>query len=349
MSFGDDGYDGFGGGGKRPEFPDPIKKIKEKFGNMSGGLLVTVVIIVGLVWAARGFYIVNPDEQGVVLRFGEYSRTTDPGPHWHLPVPIERVLKPKVTQIHRMEVGFQTIDPGPPARYRTVARESMMLTGDENIVSCEFIVQYQIKDALAFLFNVRDPVGRRGEGGFVKDAAEAAMREVVGRNNIDEVLTEAKDKIQIEARALLQEILDTNDVGNDVLQVKLQDVYPPDPVIAAFRDVASAREDRETVKNQAEAYANDVIPKARGEAEKRLNEAEAYKQTRIKTAEGDAARFLSLWNEYKVAKTVTRKRMYLESIGEVLKNARVVVAEGGGKSILPILPLGNLSGSQEVK
>ncbi|PLX39832.1 MAG: FtsH protease activity modulator HflK [Deltaproteobacteria bacterium] len=353
MAFDDGGPNGWGGGsgggnssGLPPDFPNPFDKIKDLFGSFGGGFFALIAAIAVLLWLGSGFYVVNTDEVGVVKRFGEYSYTTDPGPHWHLPYPIETVMRPKVTQVHRMEVGFETIDPGPPARYRQVPRESTMLTGDENIVTCEFIVQYRIKDPLDFLFKVRDPVGSFGNGGFVKDAAEAAMREIVGRNKIDDVLTEEKEKIQAEAQTLLQSILDQSSVGISVVQVKLQDVYPPKQVIDAFRDVASAREDRETLKNQAEAYSNDLIPKARGDAEQRINVAQAYRETKIKTAEGDAARFEKLWTEYRQAKEVTRKRLYLDSIKEVLSNAKVVIADGGGKSVLPLLPLGALDGTK---
>ncbi|PLX43387.1 MAG: FtsH protease activity modulator HflK [Deltaproteobacteria bacterium] len=353
MAFDDGGSNGWGGGsgggnssGLPPDFPNPFDKIKDLFGSFGGGFFALIAAVAVLLWLGSGFYVVNTDEVGVVKRFGKYSHTTDPGPHWHLPYPIETVMRPKVTQVHRMEVGFETIDSGPPARYRQVPRESTMLTGDENIVTCEFIVQYRIKDPLDFLFKVRDPVGAFGTGGFVKDAAEAAMREIVGRNKIDDVLTEEKEKIQAEAQTLLQSILDQSGVGISVVQVKLQDVYPPKQVIDAFRDVASAREDRETLKNQAEAYNNDLIPKARGDAEQRINVAQAYRETKIKTAEGDAARFEKLWSEYKLAKEVTRKRLYLDSIKEVLSNAKVVIADGGGKSVLPLLPLGALDGAK---
>lgn len=338
MAWGDPG--GFGGGG--PQDPrEALRELRSRFrGKVPGGLLGVVAGLGLAAWLATGFYIVNPEQLGVVKRFGRFSYTTAPGPHWHLPYPIETVLRPNVTGFRRLEVGFRTVAVGPPARYQKVPAESHMLTGDENIVSCEFIVQYRIKDPAAFLFQVRDPEEA------VRSAAEAAMREVVGRNLIDEVLTEKKDKIQVEAGELLQDILDRYDTGVRVDQVKLQDVYPPDPVIDAFRDVASAREDRERLKNEAEAYANDILPKARGEAKQRLNEAGAYRETKVKTAEGDVARFTALLREYGRAKEVTRRRLYLDAVGDVLSRAKVVLTEGKGSGVLPVLPLESLGGGE---
>jgi membrane protease subunit HflK len=331
MAWGDDR--GFGEGP-----PDPRKilaEIQSRFGGkIPGGIVGGVVVLALLAWAATGFYIVNPDEVGVVKRFGKYAYTTGPGPHWHLPYPVETVLKPKVTQVRRAELGFRTITAGPPARYQNVPAEALMLTGDENIVSCEFIVQYRVKDPEAFLFHIQDPEGALGA------AAEAAMREVVGRNLVDDVLTEEKDKIQVESAELLQAILDSYDAGIRVDYVKLQDVYPPDAVRDAFRDVASAREDKERVKNEADAYANDILPKARGEAKQRINQAGAYRETKVKTAQGDSARFLALLEEYELAKEVTRKRLYLDAMGEILSRAKIVLTEGkGGSGVLPVLPL----------
>jgi membrane protease subunit HflK len=328
-------WDEEGGFGRKA--PDPVEileQLKGRFGGkLPGGLLGVVIVIAVVGWAATGFYIVNPDEVGVVKRFGQYVYTTTPGPHWHLPYPIESVLKPKVTQVRRVEVGFRTVTVGPPARYQKVPAESHMLTRDENIVSTEFIVQYRVKDPMAFLFRVRDPDGT------VRPAAEAAMREVVGRNTVDDVLTENKDRVQVEAAELLQGIMDSYDSGVRIDYVKLQDVYPPEPVIDAFRDVASAREDRERLKNEAEAYHNDVVPRAQGEREKMLRESEAYRETKIKTSEGDVARFLALYAEYKGAKDITRKRLYLDAMAEILPRAKIVLNEGKGGGVLPILPL----------
>lgn len=334
--------DGGGFGGSPPDPKEVLEELKRRFsGNLPKGLVGIVVLVFLLGWAATGFYIVNPDEVGVVKRFGKFAYITQPGPHWHLPIPIETVLKPKVTQVRRIEVGFRTISVGPPARYQKVPAESHMLTGDENIVSCEFIVQYRIKDPEAFLFEVYDPEEA------VRSAAEAAMREVVGRNLVDDVLTEQKEKIQVEAGELLQKTLDDYNAGVRVEQVKLQDVYPPDPVIDAFRDVASAREDRERLKNEAEAYANDILPKARGDAKQRLNEAGAYRETKVKTAEGDVARFVALLKEYERAKDVTRRRLYLDAMGTLLSRAKIVLTEANGSGVLPVLPLEALGAGEK--
>lgn len=323
-----------GGPGPRP--PDPaemLNQLKERMqgSNLPGGIIGLAVVLLLAAWLGfGGFYIVNPDEVGVVMRFGKYAYTTDPGPHWHIPYPVESVLKPQVTQVRRVEVGFRTIGSGQPARYQKVPQESHMLTKDENIVSTEFIVQYRVKDAMAFLFNVIDPEKA------VRDAAEAAMREVVGRNSIDDVLTENKDRIQVETAQLLKEILDSYSAGVQVDYVKLQDVYPPDPVIGAFRDVASAREDRARLINEAETYHNDVVPRAEGEKEKRLREAEGYRETKTKSAQGDVARFEALLTEYSRAKDITRQRLYLEAMGGILTQVKVVLAEGGN-GVLPLL------------
>lgn len=338
----DGGFQGVG-----PRDPrEVLNELKERFsGGLPGGILGGAFLIGLLLWAATGFYIVNPDEVGVVKRFGQFSHIAQPGPHWHLPAPVESVIRQQVTVVHRVEVGFRTLNIGPPAQYRKIPAEAHMLTKDENIVSCEFIVQYKIEDPYKFLFHVKDPEGPvqwTAAMSVVRDAAEAAMREVVGSNSIDDVLTENKDKIQSETTKLLQEILSKYDMGIkiDVNGVKLQDVYPPEPVIAAFRDVASAREDRARLKNEAEAFANNILPRARGEAKKLLNEAEAFKETKIKTAQGDVARFLSLFEEYDRAKDITRKRLHLEAMGKILSKTKVVLMdENGGRDVLPILPL----------
>jgi len=335
----------FGGGG--PDLPDPkevLRKMKDKFNPaVTGGVFGAIVLVLVGLWGSTGAYTVDTAEVGVITRFGKYVEKTGPGLHWHLPFPIESVEKVNVQEFKRLEVGFETVSVGPPATYRKIPEQSHMLTGDENIVSTEFIVQYRVSDAYNYLFKVHNPEE------LVRNASEAAMREVVGRNQVDDVLTEAKDKIQVEARDMMQSILDEFESGIYVSNVKLQDVYPPSQVIAAFRDVASAREDRETFKNNAEAYANDILPKARGEAEKRINDAEGYRARVTKQAEGDAARFVSIYNEYKLARDVTRKRLYLETMQDVLSNSRVVLTDDGKGSVLPVLPLGNLTGGEAKK
>ena len=297
--------------------------------------LPLLIAILGLVWLATGIYIVAPDEKGVVMRFGKWVATTDPGPHYHLPTPIETVLKPKVTEVKRIEVGFRTIDQGPPARYSDVPAESLMLTGDENIIDIDIIVQYRILDPGKFLFNIRDPHVT------VRVASEAALREVIGANTIDEALTVGKFAIQENTKRLLQQILDSYESGLQIVAVQLQDVHPPDQVREAFRDVASAKEDKIRLINEAEGYRNAILPETRGRAAQIINNAEAYMEEKILKAKGDADRFTSVLAEYKKAKAITRTRLYLETMEEILPGMdKFILGGDSGRSVLPILPLG---------
>jgi membrane protease subunit HflK len=335
------------------ELRDVVESLRERFGGGRGQggngsapqgrpWPVWPFAALGLVlWLASGIFIIAPDERGIVLRFGKVVREVDPGPGYHLPWPIEEVLKPSVTQIRKEEFGFRTVEVGPPPRYRDVDPEALMLTGDENIVKLLFIVQYKIKPdpeaATDFLFNARDPRET------VRAAAESAMRQVIGRNKIDDALTEQRERIQQEARDTLQEVLDGYDVGLEVVAVQLQDVDPPDQVSDAFKDVISAQQDRERMVNEARGYANDVVPKARGQAAQVLNEAEGYRQARIEDATGAAQRFVALHDEYLKAKDVTRLRLYLETMEEVLPRVnKVVVDEVAGRQTVPYLPLDQL-------
>ncbi|BDU50392.1 FtsH protease activity modulator HflK [Haliovirga abyssi] len=279
-----------------------------------------VLIVLGL-YLATGIYVVQPDEQAVILRFGKYVETTGPGVHWHTPSPVAAVYKAKTTAVHRIEIGFRTINPGPPARYRDIPEEALMLTGDENILSVDAIVQYKIKDIKQYIFNLKQPYK------MLKDAAEASLRQIVGKNLVEEVLTVGKEKIQRETKDRLQEILDKYETGVYVLNVQLQDVQPPKEVIGAFKDVASAKEDKIRYINEANGYRNDMIPKARGEAEKALNDAAAYKSKRINEAQGDVARFTKLYDKYKLGKTVTKTRMYLETMEGILPNVDKIIVD----------------------
>jgi membrane protease subunit HflK len=297
-----------------------------------------LLAIVLVIWALSGIYIVGPDERGIVLRFGRVVGETEPGPHYHLPWPIEQVLRPSVTAIRKEEVGFRTIDVGPPARYDEVDAEALMLTGDENIVKLEFIVQYKVRadatGATDFLFNVRDPQQA------LRAAAEAAMREVVGRTDIDQVLTEGKEGVQLEAERVLQQILDRYGTGIEVVTLKLQDVDPPDQVSDAFKDVISAQQDKEKLINEARGYANDVVPRARGQAAQILNEAEGYREAKVREATGVAQRFVALQEEYAKAKEVTRQRLYLETMEDILPGMnKIVLDELAAKQAVPYLPL----------
>ncbi|XPV76520.1 MAG: FtsH protease activity modulator HflK [Desulfovibrio sp.] len=334
---------GGGGGGIPPEFEEMADKFKDFKGfNFPTGK-VLVVIALGL-WLLSGIYIVQPDEAGVVKRFGAYDRTTQPGPHYALPFPIESVMTPKVTQIRRVEFGFRSLNRDRNRTFeqgqnRDVPKESLMLTGDENIVDVQFIVQYLIKDAENFLFNVS------AQEDTIRNAAEAAMREIIGKSNIDSALTTGKLKISNETKDLMQEILDRYKAGLSVVAVQLQNVHPPAEVIDAFKDVASAREDKSRFINEAEAYRNDILPKTRGQAAAMVNEAEAYKASKIKQSQGEAARFTALLKEYKKAPDVTRKRLYLETMEKVLSNPeleKVILSDDALKKSVPYLPLNQL-------
>ena len=326
---------------------DPLTEIQMVFDRLRGAftqhrpprfspwLIVGVIL---MIYAASGIYIVAPDERGIVLRFGRVVREADPGPGYHLPWPFEQVIKPPVTQILKEEFGFRTVSVGPPARYQDVDPEALMLTGDENIVKLQFIVQFKVKTgptgATDFLFNIRD------QERTVRDAAEATMREVLGRNAIDNALTEGKEQIQQDAQALLQRTLDDYRAGLEVVTVKLQDVDPPNQVSDAFKDVISAQQDKERLINEARGYANDVVPKARGQAAQLLNEAEGYRAAKVQEANGAAQRFIALQDEYEKAKDVTRLRLYLETLEQVLPRAnKIILDEVAGKQVVPYLPL----------
>ena len=290
-------------------------------------------VLVGLIvlWLATGVYIVGPDEVGVVRTFGKFTRVVQSGLNWKFPAPIETVDTPKVTEVKRIEIGFRTLKNG---QYRTVEKESLMLTGDENIVDAEMIVQYKIKDPVAYLFRIVGPELT------VREAAEASLRTVVGRNKIDETLTTGKFTIQEETKNQLQTILDNYNSGIHVVAVQLQDVSPPKEVIGAFKDVASAKEDKNRMINQAEGYRNDVIPKARGEAEAMIRDAEGFKESRIKRSEGDAVKFTTILKEYRKAKNITEKRLYLETMEKVLPDIeKIIVPDKNSGNMLNLLNL----------
>jgi membrane protease subunit HflK len=322
-----------------PDMDEVVERIR-RYRNKIPGVPVIIGILL-IFWLLSGIYIVAPDEIGVVKRFGSMVYTTTPGPHYHLPYPIETVIKPPVTKVRRVEIGFRTIAEGPPSRYQAVPDESLMLTGDENIVDIQFIVQYRIKDAAAYLFNVMGPDST------VKDAAEAAMRQVVGRSKIDEALTTGKLKLQQDTKQLLQNILDNYEAGIAIDAVQLQDVHPPQEVIQAFKDVASAKEDKVKYINDSQGYANDILPKANGRAAEIVNEALAYQQTKINYAQGDANRFLQTLTEYLNAKEITKKRMYLETMEEVLERAQKVIVSEKAGNLFPLLPLKGFQTSKQ--
>src|SRR5210317_1342716 len=336
-----------GGGGNRPpniddlanQFQDSLKKMfpGKKVPGGNKPIIIFGIIILGL-WLASGFYRVLPDEQGVVLRFGKYVNQTQPGLHYHLPYPIETAVTPKVTRVNRIDVGYRSAaDTGRATSVSDVPEESLMLTGDENIVDIDYSVFWIIKDAGKFLFNIQAPEDT------VKSVAETAMREVIARYDIQSILTEGRAQVEIDTQEIMQEILDFYDSGISFTQVQTQKADPPNQVIDAFRDVQAAKADKERAQNEAESYANDVIPRARGEAAQVLQQAEAYKREVVALAEGEASRFLSIYNEYRKAKTVTQERMYLETMEKVMADInKIIIDKESGSGVVPYLPLPEL-------
>ena len=325
-------------GGRAPDIEEMLRRGQKKLNKLlpggKGGIF-SIFLVVIVLWIASGFYRVNADEQGVVLRFGEWVRTTAPGLHYHLPYPIEEALTPGVTRVNRISIGFrEPIGFSSDDSLRQVPEEALMLTGDENIVDINFTVFWLIKDAGKFLFNIRN------QEITIKSLAESAMRDSIGRTPLEKVLTEGREIIESSTKTLLQSVLDSYEAGIEISQVQLQKVDPPEQVIDSFRDVQRAKADQEKIRNQAEAYRNALIPKARGEAEKIIQEAEGYKREVVARSKGDAERFLSVYNSYKLAKDVTVKRIYLETLEEVLKNAnKIIIDESAGTGVVPYLPL----------
>ncbi|MCP5141562.1 MAG: FtsH protease activity modulator HflK [Chromatiales bacterium] len=341
--------DPWGGGGRGgdqgpPDLDEVLKKLQDKLGGLFGGnggqrgggssggngatpirggksggagfgLLLGIALIL---WVASGIYIIEPAQRGVVLRFGQYAETTAEGPHWHIPYPIETVEKVDVDQV------------------RSVSHKTAMLTQDENIVEIDMAVQYRVKSASDYLFQTRSPDAT------LKQATESAVREVIGQSKMDFVLTEGRTEIVARTEQLIQELVDRYQTGLDITSVNLQDAQPPEPVQAAFNDAVKAREDEQRLKNEAEAYASEIIPKARGEADRRLKSAEAYKAEVIANAEGEAARFESLLTEYAKAPKVTRERLYLETIEQVLGSTSKIMIDTDGGNSLMYLPIDKL-------
>tara|TARA_B100000427_G_scaffold117582_2_gene97842 strand:+ start:256 stop:1350 length:1095 start_codon:yes stop_codon:yes gene_type:complete len=336
-----------GGSSNNMDFEDSIKKAKERFGNfkIGGPRNFTILIIVAIIiWLATGFYRVEPDEQGIELLFGKWNQTTtEPGLHYFFPTPIGQTITPKVEVIRKINVGFRSAsDLGFSSNTnaeRKVIEESLMLTGDQNISDVRFTVLYKIKDAGNFLFNLRNPETT------VKDMSESVMREVVGQRDLQFLLTEGRQEVEQVVRNLLQEILDFYKSGVMVQSIQLQSVDPPDQVIDAFDEVQRARQDKERLVNEANSYLNKIVPNARGEAAKLVEEARAYKEQVVKQAEGVAQNFIDVYNSYKDAKEVTRRRIYLETLREVLdgKNKIILDDNGSGQGVVPYLPLNELN------
>lgn len=335
---------GGGGGGGVPDLDDLIRQAQDfvrrllpSGGRAGGGRSLSILgLIVVALWAASGFYRVQPDEEGVVMRFGAFDRTAAPGLNYHIPWPVESVLTPRVTTENLIFIGFRPGDVAAQVRAinaRDVLEESMMLTGDENIIDIDFVVRWRIRDAGEFLFNTRNPENT------IKSAAESVMREVIGRTPIQPALTEARGQIEDQVRAGTQAIMDQYRAGVAVTQVQLQKVDPPGAVIEAFRDVQRAAADRERQRNEAEAYRNDIIPRARGEAERMLQEAQGFRDSQEARARGEAQRFIQVLTAYQQSQDVTLRRLYLETMEEILRRNPKVVVDDRLQGLVPFLNL----------
>lgn len=337
-------WGGRGGGPSMPEPPDLeelLRRGQDRFrralpGGFGGGRVVGLAVLAGIaLWFASGFYRVQPGELGVELLFGKYLRLTTPGLNYWLPRPIGQVVTPNVDRTNQINIGFRGAGEAGGA-VRDVPQEGLMLTGDQNIIDIDFVVQWRIKNASDFLFNIREPEPT------IKIAAESAMREIVGQTSLEDALTVKRQEVEARMRDLLQSILDEYGAGVLIADVKLQKVDPPAQVIDAFNDVQRARQDKERKQNEATAYANDILPRAKGEAQRMIQDATAYKEKLIREAEGEANRFLSVYNAYLEDKDVTRKRLFLERMQQVFKDSEKVIIDKGGTGVVPYLPLPEL-------
>jgi len=317
--------------GRRPSGPsEPTPPFSGPSNAFFGGSIAFIVVLILAVWLASGFYIVDEGRRGVVLRLGKYIETTMPGPRWHVPFPIESVEVVNVAGVRTVEVGYR----GNPKNKQP--QEALMLTDDENIVDVQFAIQYTLKGPEDFLFNNRNPDDN------VLQAAETAIREIVGKSKMDFVLSQGRSEVSSRVKSLMQQILDRYKTGINITTVNLQNVQAPEQVLAAFEDVVRAGQDRERFKNEGQAYANSVVPNARGVAARLTEEANGYKQTAIATATGDASRFRQILAEYEKAPGVTRERLYLESMQQILSNtSKVIVDQKAGQNLI-YLPLDKL-------
>jgi membrane protease subunit HflK len=341
-----------GNGSKPPDLEDFLRRSQDRLrsalpGGYLGGQGIALIVLVALVlWGFSGFFRVDPDELGVVLRFGKYVRDAQPGLNFHLPYPIESALTPKVTRVNRVDIGLRAVEaPRGGTSNVKIPEESLMLTGDENIVDVDFSVFWLIKlDGVGdYLFNIQQPEGT------VKAVAESAMREVVGRSESQPILTGARQTVEVAVQELMQRTLDQYGAGVQITQVQLQKVDPPAQVLDSFRDVQAARSDAERAQNEAQTYANRVVPESRGRAAQVTQAAEAYREQTVAEATGQSARFLKIYDEFKKAPDVTRQRMYLETMERVLGGADKIIIDSGTpgsgpqNSVVPYLPLNELT------
>ncbi|MCH7865868.1 MAG: FtsH protease activity modulator HflK [Proteobacteria bacterium] len=344
------GGDGGSSGPTPPNIEELLRKGQDRFksflpsGSSNVRILVLIVIAVIGIWAFSGFYRVQPGEQGVELLFGRFVKQTSPGLNYWFPSPFGEVLKLNVERTNTINIGFRTVgENGRNSRSRDVPQESLMLTGDQNIIDIDFVVQWRIKNAADFLFNIRDPRAT------IKIASESAMREVIGQTTLDDATTKKRQQVQQRSKVLLQKILDDYGAGVVIAEIQLQKADPPAEVIDAFHDVQRARQDQERSINEAKAYKNDIIPKAKGMAQTMIQGASAYKEKIVKEADGEAKRFLSVYETYKMAKEVTVRRLFLERMQEVFKNSEKVIIDTGqgGTGVVPYLPLPELRKRQK--
>ncbi len=333
-----------------PDLEEILRRSQEKLrgiipgGNLGAKGIAIIALAAVVLWGFSGFFRVEPDELGVIMRFGKYERDAKPGLNYHIPYPIETVLLPKVTRVNRIDIGMRLEDTRRGTTMRDVPEESLMLTGDENIVDVDFSVFWVIKPTGAgdYLFNIQNPEGT------VKAVAESAMREVIGRSEIQPILTGARQTIETAVQELMQKTLDSYQAGIQITQVQMQKVDPPTQVIDAFRDVQAARADLERAQNEAQTYANRVVPEARGRAAQVQQSAEAYREQTVAEAKGQASRFSQVYDQYKNAPEVTRQRLYLETMERILGGTDKIILDAGGNGpggggVVPYLPLNELS------
>jgi modulator of FtsH protease HflK len=332
------------GGSRPPDLEEFLRRSQDKLrswlpGNLGGRGIALITLAAIALWGFSGFFRVEPDELGVVLRFGKFVREAQPGLNYHLPYPVEAALTPQALRVNKIDIGFDTRR---GTTMRDVPEESLMLTGDENIVDVDFSVLWKVKPTQVgdYLFNVQNPEGT------VKAVAESAMREVIGQSNIQPILTGARQTIETAVQALLQKTLDDYGAGIQVQQVQLQKVDPPAQVIDSFRDVQAARSDLERLQNEAETYANRVVPEARGRVSKIIQDAEAYRAQTVADAKGQTSRYSQIYDQYKKAPDVTRERMYLETMERILGGTDKTIIDTGpqsaGPGVVPYLPLSSL-------
>ncbi len=358
----DDGPWGSNRPGRKPQLPKPpanqndldemLRAGQDKFRDfMSGGAgspkgIILLLIIGLLAWLITGIFFVEPDEQGVVMRFGEFHRLATPGPRYRLPSPIESVAIIKVTRVNRVEIGYRS-DSGSfndERKVTPIENESLMLTGDENIIDINLEVEWVVKDAKNFVFNIKYP------DIYIRQASESAIREVVGRTAITAIQTDKRVMVEAEARDLLQAILDNYQAGVEVLRFKILKAAAPPEVMDAFRDVQTAQSDKDRIINEADVYSNDIIPRAKGDAERIIQDSLAYKQQVVARALGEASRFNAIYEEYRKAEDVTRRRIYLETMEDILKGMNKVIIEpgaGGSGGAVPIVTLNDLLRKKE--